>query len=459
MEARTSNVLPISFVLLLLAAPIVGPAGAQASIDSDAMEDEASGSTIVSQVEISDEEAAEDLLAGTQVLAADCPSTCSSSEIIIGCDDRFPKPNDVDGATKAPWRFTGRFDDPKCTGALIDGKFILTCAHCMMGRGDAPMTFSLAQEAEAACRRPYGSYAVRRIWIPRDFGGTDKEEDRALDFAIAELWTPIAGATPAHWGYMKWSKLKNKRPRSVGYPFVIPGPPWTLGTPWATGAQEFLSSQPYRWIDGGERGLLYTTLDGTGGQSGSPVYVFNNGRRKIIGVLLGSPVAACEAGQNWVARLTPDIVEHIKNVIDPRTLDFWWEWTTLEPTSTIPPCDGDLARSDEGIGVVEGAPSSAGAHGDAAESASGTALLRVFPNPARMSASIQLAMEDVSSNALLAIHDVTGRLVRTCKVNGSREFVWDMKGDDGVRVASGVYFVRLRDGGKTVATQRLLVTQ
>lgn len=84
-----------------------------------------------------------------------------------------------------------------------------------------------------------------------------------------------------------------------------------------------LSSQPYRWLDGGESGLLLTKLDGTGGQSGSPVYTFINGKRIIVGVQVGSPVSACQNSEHWVARLTTGAVDHIDNAMDPTTIDSW----------------------------------------------------------------------------------------------------------------------------------------
>ena len=60
----------------------------------------------------------------------------------------------------------------------------------------------------------------------------------------------------------------------------------------------------------------------------------------------------------------------------------------------------------------------------------------------------------------ITVYDVSGRLVRTL-VNqfvpaGVREVVWDGRSDSGVRVASGLYFCRLRTGD-VVETKKMVL--
>ncbi|MEM1033337.1 MAG: trypsin-like serine protease [Myxococcota bacterium] len=258
-----------------------------------------------------------------------CPNTCVADEqMIIGCDNREPRPESTDPTTTAPWRYTGKIHSGQgtCTGALIEPGWVLSAAHCFESV-NGPVGFALAQKAESPEQRPFGTHSVERIYIPRDYiHGNGSEENNALDYALLKLNNHIPGSQPANWGYVPWNQLSGKKVRAVGYPGDNPPPDggW-VGRAWKTGPQALHGSQPYRWLDGGEKGLLLTKLDGSGGQSGSPVYSFIGGNRILLGVQIGSPVSACQNGEHWVTRLTPDSVDHIDNVVDGG-LDFFWSW-------------------------------------------------------------------------------------------------------------------------------------
>lgn len=75
-----------------------------------------------------------------------------------------------------------------------------------------------------------------------------------------------------------------------------------------------------------------------------------------------------------------------------------------------------------------------------------SAILGITPNPFNPSTTIRFHL-DVAEGAILRIHDVAGRLVRSFDVEafgvGTNELVWNGTDNRGDGVASGVYYVRL----------------
>jgi hypothetical protein len=66
--------------------------------------------------------------------------------------------------------------------------------------------------------------------------------------------------------------------------------------------------------------------------------VFDGGIRKVIGVLIGSPVSACQGGWLWASRMTPGAIEHITNAMTPNMLDFFWDRISLPFASPLDGC-------------------------------------------------------------------------------------------------------------------------
>ncbi|RMF58143.1 MAG: T9SS C-terminal target domain-containing protein [Calditrichaeota bacterium] len=92
-------------------------------------------------------------------------------------------------------------------------------------------------------------------------------------------------------------------------------------------------------------------------------------------------------------------------------------------------------------------------------------LYQNYPNPFNPSTTISFALPHVSptgrARITLHIFDVNGRRVRTLAEGefaaGNHRVVWDGRDDNGVPVASGVYFYRLTTGSGFVTTRKMVL--
>lgn len=96
-----------------------------------------------------------------------------------------------------------------------------------------------------------------------------------------------------------------------------------------------------------------------------------------------------------------------------------------------------------------------------------TALFQNYPNPFNPSTTIRFTIgrDDCGTNGeaqvRLALYDLSGRRVAVLKDGkmppGEHEVRWDGRGIEGAALASGVYFVRLSIGGKTLTGKMILL--
>ncbi|HET9233852.1 MAG TPA: FlgD immunoglobulin-like domain containing protein, partial [Candidatus Eisenbacteria bacterium] len=76
---------------------------------------------------------------------------------------------------------------------------------------------------------------------------------------------------------------------------------------------------------------------------------------------------------------------------------------------------------------------------------------------------ITFASDGGSLMTELAIYDIQGRRIRTLVRGhypvGESRVTWDGRDEAGQHTGSGAYFLRLSDGGRTVATSKILVAR
>jgi hypothetical protein len=140
-----------------------------------------------------------------------------------------------------------------------------------------------------------------------------------------------------------------------------------------------------------------------------------------------------------------------------------WDWTV--PAGAGPNCRlrvqvldaaGNLAEAVSAADFAVGGASAV----DDRPLPQAPALAQNAPNPFNPRTKISFVLP-VAGEARLAVYDVDGRLVRTLAGGwleaGERTVTWDGDADRGGRVASGLYFCRLRVGDRTLVRKMTLL--
>ncbi len=81
-------------------------------------------------------------------------------------------------------------------------------------------------------------------------------------------------------------------------------------------------------------------------------------------------------------------------------------------------------------------------------------ILSNYPNPFNGSTVIT-ASGTGGDNPAVEIYDITGRLVRTVRLDRERKAIWDGKDERGREAAAGIYFARLESGGASSVRKML----
>ena len=80
-----------------------------------------------------------------------------------------------------------------------------------------------------------------------------------------------------------------------------------------------------------------------------------------------------------------------------------------------------------------------------------------WPNPAGGEVRFLLDIPN-DSKGVLRIYDVRGRLVQTRQFDAGQQLVvWDGRSENGARVASGIYYLRLEGSGPVLTRKVVLI--
>jgi len=198
---------------------------------------------------------------------------------------------------------------------------------------------------------------------------------------------------------------------------------------------EVAFSQPF----GSQTGVLYVIFQFPANTEGDSVGVgpgFGYTMTEIP-----SSIFVSSDGDDW-SKLATDY----QLMVDP----VYTSWDASMVALSMPPIEGKVQKPWNRDTVVEPVP----------EVVHKTELLRPYPNPFNPSTTIAFTLKN-AGRVKLDIYDIRGRLVKTLLDEsmgvGPHEVQWLGKNRQGGRVASGVYFARMRSGGHEAIKRMMLI--
>lgn len=211
--------------------------------------------------------------------------TLPAPYVIIGDDDRTI----IEETTRIPYRYIGRLEIRYAgnsssitvgTGFLVGKSTILTAAHCVYS-GTQTISSITFIPGKNGSTNPYGTYTAAKIHVPTNYKEAVTAQDETnkwkYDYALIELNEDIGSQLGyfALGGYNTQYTLDEL----VGKQAIV------VGYPGNSGGKMYRHKSDIIGYNTDEYQLYYTT-DTTGGQSGSPVFIYTGTGAKyyVVGI-------------------------------------------------------------------------------------------------------------------------------------------------------------------------------
>lgn len=248
----------------------------------------------------------------------------TSPYVIIGNDNRTI----VSDTTVAPYRYigrlviyasfskTGKAAKFSGTGFLVGPKLVMTAAHCLYPTDDDGVIYDKVTEAIFYPGRngnstPYGSAKGTVLHVPTKYKDSAPTYNKKYDYAVMELNTAIGNTTgsfstdanyivgtegvinPLNVTLAGGGAFNSLKVTLAGYP----GNETQNNKLYKHSGTASFENDDY---------IFSYTIDTEGGQSGSPLYLKQNGKFCVVGIhILGNSAAK----QNYGRRITNAILQ------------------------------------------------------------------------------------------------------------------------------------------------------